>query len=325
MTRLSDRRHWDRLYQKASSVSSAASPVANRRADRPFATESPAADVGVYRRALPWLRSRLWRALGSRSAWFRPYDEFVLWDIIYRRYVPDGRGKIALEIGSAPGEYLLRLRQKLGYDPFGVEYSPEGAALNRELFRKAGIASDHVMEADLFDESFQQANRERFDLVVSRGFIEHFADSSEIARLHVNLLKPGGTVLCSVPNLRGLNYRLTHLINRDILAIHNLTIMDQNALSQAFSQADVQTAFCGYYGVLNFGVTYASERSPWRHAMRVLHGVQPLLNASFRTILAGRSGESATLSPHLLYIGRKLDRGSLAHLAAETGYQRGFS
>lgn len=248
---------------------------------------------------------RFRRALGRGLGRLKPYDEFVLWEVLYRRYLPDGHGKSALEIGSAPGDYLVRLHHRLGYEPFGVERSPAGAALNRRTFSSAGLDPDHVIEIDLFDASLQKKYHEHFDLVLSRGFLEHFADPTEAARIHLDLLKPGGTLMCSVPNLRGLNYRLTRLINAEVLGIHNFMLMEPIALASLFESRGLRTAFCGYYGVLNFHVTHARDGSPWQHLMAGLGFVQLGLNAAFRTVFGGEGGDSATFSPHVLYVGRK--------------------
>jgi SAM-dependent methyltransferase len=274
MTKLADPGHWSSLYEEET-----------RRRTRG--------------------KTALRRAIGRRLSRLKPYDEFVLWNVLYRRYLPDGHRKTAIEVGSAPGDHLVNLHLRLGYDPFGVEYTSAGAALNRRTFELAGIDPAHVIEADLFDESFQRQYRERFDLIVSRGFIEHFSDPTEAARIHWSLLKPGGTLACSVPNLRGFNYHLTRLINDEVLAIHNLRIMDPRELSRLFESLGAQTSFCGYYGVLNFQVTHARRGSAWRHLMSGLSVVQLLLNLSFRTAFAGKGGDSATFSPHLLYVGRK--------------------
>ncbi len=235
----------------------------------------------------------------------RPFDDFVLWNVLYPQYVPNGQSKTAIEIGSAPGEYLVRLRDRLNYEPYGVEYSRPGAAINRAAFVQANIDPNNVFEASLFDEHFLAANTCRFDLVVSRGFIEHFSDPTEAANAHWRLLKPGGTLLVSVPNLRRFNYYLTRLINEDVLAIHNLEIMRRQALCALFESCGAKTLFCDYYGVLNFDVTYARKGSRWRHVMAGLSVAQLALNASFRTLLPPRAGDSQTFSPHLLYIGHK--------------------
>jgi 2-polyprenyl-3-methyl-5-hydroxy-6-metoxy-1,4-benzoquinol methylase len=41
--------------------------------------------------------------------------------------------------------------------------------------------------------------------LVSWGLIEHFTDTESVISAHVNLLKPGGILIVSIPNLRGFN------------------------------------------------------------------------------------------------------------------------
>jgi 2-polyprenyl-3-methyl-5-hydroxy-6-metoxy-1,4-benzoquinol methylase len=48
----------------------------------------------------------------------------------------------------------------------------------------------------------------KFDVVMSFGLAEHFTDRMPIFAAHVNLLKPGGTAIISVPNKHCPPYRL---------------------------------------------------------------------------------------------------------------------
>jgi len=44
----------------------------------------------------------------------------------------------------------------------------------------------------------------RFDIVCSFGFIEHFRNPKMVLEVHKKLLKPGGIIVCLIPNLEGL-------------------------------------------------------------------------------------------------------------------------
>lgn len=59
------------------------------------------------------------------------YSETVLW-YLYGRFLPKTKGLKIVEIGSAPGWNLLNFKERLGYVPFGIEYSHVGAEQNRK-------------------------------------------------------------------------------------------------------------------------------------------------------------------------------------------------
>lgn len=135
-------------------------------------------------------------------------------------------GMHVLEIGFAPGKQLASLAARRGARVAGVDYSETGVRHARELFSALGLEGDLRCE-DVFQTSFERA---RFDVVYSVGVIEHFEDPSELVRIHVELLRPGGTALIFIPHYGGVYGSLQRRFDPDNLAIHNLGIMHAEAL-----------------------------------------------------------------------------------------------
>ena len=104
-----------------------------------------------------------------------PYSGYLFWQIC-KQYLPKKNGLKMLEIGSAPGDQLVQFKRIFGYDPYGVEYSESGATLNRHVFALNDISPDQVIYSDFFSKDFQEQYCSYFDIVLSRGFIEHFAE-----------------------------------------------------------------------------------------------------------------------------------------------------
>lgn len=103
------------------------------------------------------------------------YSEERYWQIVMET-VGSSPGKRSLEVGSAPGDYSVALHSRLLCEPFGIEYTTEGARQNRAVFSAAGISPANVIEGDFFDHALAEKYRGQFDIVMSRGFIEHFTD-----------------------------------------------------------------------------------------------------------------------------------------------------
>jgi SAM-dependent methyltransferase len=80
---------------------------------------------------------------------------------------------------------------------------------------------------DFFETSFAPGS---FDFVYSIGLIEHFDDPRPIVRRHVEMVKPGGTVMIAIPNYGGLYGRLQRWLDPANLGIHNLGLMSKEAL-----------------------------------------------------------------------------------------------
>jgi SAM-dependent methyltransferase len=250
-----------------------------------------------------WFRRRVKRLLGTRLRdYMSNYDDHQLWKVIYPRHVP-GAGAAVVEIGSAPGEHLVRLSETFGLAPYGIEYSPAGVEVNREVFAAHDLDPQNVIEIDFFSAECLEAYRGRFDMVVSRGFIEHFDNPTEVVDRHLELLKPGGLLIVTIPNLRGVNLALTRLFHRELIPMHNLEIMSKTAFSRLFDPAKVRSLACAYFGTFNFYLFNVPTGSRLTALLGACSRLQPLLNVLFRICFGDRGAENRLTSPQLIFAG----------------------
>ena len=233
------------------------------------------------------------------------YDDYLLWNVILPKALPNISGAKFVEIGSAPGEYSVEFSKKLGCIPYGVEYSAGGVELNKSVFKQNGFNPDNVIHADFFSDEFAAEYHEKFDGVMSKGFIEHFEDVRSVIDRHMHVLKPGGYLVVTIPNLSGFNYLLGGLLDEGAIPRHNVKIMRKAVYRDLFDRNDLQTLFCDYYGTFSFYLFTAGESSVKKQLLKVSHRVQPGLNLAFRTIFGDKGAETGLFSPFLLYIGRK--------------------
>ena len=290
--RLTEQDYWDDIYLYL------ASRVSKPRAQP---TEHVAASP-VGRR----LKGQIKRALGPRLLErLRNYEDFLLWNVILPRYLPQRQGSNVVEIGSAPGHRLVRLKERFGLTPYGIDYSPVGVELNRDVFADHGIDPSNVIEADFVASELPERYREAFDVVLSGGFIEHFTDVGAIVQKHLGLLKPGGCLVVQIPNLRGVNFLLSWLFCRDVIPLHNLDIMKRENFLALFDARSLEPQFCGYYGMFNFYMFHTSSGSWMRFPLAVCQKIQPLLNLVFHSVFKDRGAESPWFSPSLVYVGIK--------------------
>jgi len=103
---------------------------------------------------------------------------------------PPGKAAKALEIGCGSGGYLQRLLGE-GWDVEGIEFADEPARRCRQLgFR---VHTTGIEDVALPPNAY--------DLVVAWTVIEHLHDPGAVLRKMRDLLKPGGTMMISVPNI----------------------------------------------------------------------------------------------------------------------------
>lgn len=124
-----------------------------------------------------------------------------------KRSMAKAKGLRLLDIGCSSGLFLNEAREA-GFEVQGAELSPDTAAFAGEHFR----LDVHV--GDWRGAGFAEGS---FDVVTLFDVIEHMPDPRAELRAIRRLLKPGGVLLQSTPNIDGLfprlSYRLAGLLD----------------------------------------------------------------------------------------------------------------
>lgn len=234
----------------------------------------------------------------------RDYSNFVMWDVLVPKYLPKNKDLKIIEVGCAPGKYLINFNKNFGYEPYGVEYSEKGVKIAKENFEKFRLNTQNIIQADFFDPNFEQKHKEQFDLVFSRGFIEHYDDVKSVVQKHLSLIKSGGYVIISIPNLSGVNKLIGKFLNIESYNLHNVSIMDLEKFADLFPKSEVQKIYSGYVGFFSFGLFNTNRK--WKYFLyRVLLLVQRPFDFILRVLFSSGGLKHKYTSPYLLFIGRK--------------------
>jgi SAM-dependent methyltransferase len=234
------------------------------------------------------------------------YTDHVLYDVLFNQRLPRGGGRKIVEIGSAPGTVLVRLGRQFDWQPYGVEYTESGAEMNRRVFAANGIDPAHVIHADFFSDEFQRSHRDFFDVVVSRGFIEHFTDVARAVRSHVAITKPGGHVVIVIPRFRGVYWAWMRLFDPEDLARHNLDIMEMDGFAAAFEHQGLTPLYCGHLGTFSLKRFELPGQGPIVSLQRrLIHAGSRAIDRLSRRLLKPPGLDSRLVSPYLAYVGRK--------------------
>ena len=233
----------------------------------------------------------------------RSYENYLRGRLLDRYFQYDESRSI-VEVGSAPGGNLVNFHHKYGYKTFGIEYTDDGAEINRLTFKKSGIPPENVLQNDFMDTEFIDKFHDVFDIVVSFGFLEHFTNPEEVVNHHIDILKPGGLLYVTIPNFRYLNYVLKVFFGSEFISTHNLNLMDVEVFKKCFSHKDIEVLECGYFGGFQF--TQPTCTKPWKRIIEKIMGkLQLFINLFFRVFFKDKGWESRYFSSHLMYIGRK--------------------
>ncbi|PZS09929.1 MAG: hypothetical protein DLM64_09720 [Solirubrobacterales bacterium] len=184
-----------------------------------------------------------------------------------------------LEVGCARSPWLPYFAKEFGFAVSGVDYSLVGCEQARAVLAGAGVGGEIVC-ADLFDPP--ERLRASFDVVVSLGVVEHFAQTARAIEACASFLAPGGTLITFVPNLVGVVGRFQRRLDRSIYDIHLPLRADE--LRQAHAAAGLAMVECDYFLSVGFGIMHVSGAgadprltAAKRATIRILEGVSVLV------------------------------------------------
>ncbi len=174
--------------------------------------------------------------------------------------VQDKKVADLLEIGGFPGYYCVWLKKHLNLDTTLLDFVVHTSILN-DLERTNGLAagSVNVIETDLFDYQPQK----QFDLVTSNGLIEHFEDTTDIIKRHLDLLKANGTLFITLPNFRGLNGWFQRTFDPENYAKHHIACMDIDFLKVICKNLNLKQIDVRYDGRFMLWLENESKKPLW--------------------------------------------------------------
>ena len=124
-------------------------------------------------------------------------------DVVRLAPLPVGR---VLDVGCGPGLTGAALREAGAREVWGVERDPE-------LARAAATRLDRVIETDLAADPLLGLAPASVDLLVYADVLEHLVDPWSLLAAQRMLLRPGGAVIISLPNVRHIRVVGDLLIN----------------------------------------------------------------------------------------------------------------
>lgn len=236
------------------------------------------------------------------------YVEYCLFKVLSECIGEIKKGSSIIEVGAAPGRNIIKVASMFNLIPYGVDYTTAGTKICKLNFARVGFDPTNVYLDDVLSEQFQSEQSEKYDVVLSMGFIEHFANPDDIVKAHMSLLKPGGYLIVSIPNLRGIYWLWTYIFNNPQLALHNIDVMRLREFRKLFQHKKMREQWSGYVGTFSFWLfTFENTGLVKKIVHQILIIVQLMLNVLFRLLFKERGLETSWFSPNLLYVGKKCE------------------
>ena len=176
---------------------------------------------------------------------------------LFRHALSGFKEPTLIELGCADSLWLPYLARTYKSNCYGVDFSELGCQLAERNLALTGVQGTIICE-DMF--TFAKKQHGGFDFVYSMGLIEHFSTPQAILEEMYNLLKPGGTMLTIIPNLRGMYTPIARVASPKLLATHK--VMLPTHLAAALNDVGFRVMESGYTGgPLKLSVV---DYSPWR-------------------------------------------------------------
>jgi len=124
------------------------------------------------------------------------------------KYQENDKQYLFIELGCGASSFLPYLAKKYNnFHLFGIDKSLMGcklAFINNDNLN----STNNIIYGDILNNPIKPG---RFDIVFSFGLIEHFDQPDTILKKHIDLLKPGGLLICIIPNVCGLQGKIFDL------------------------------------------------------------------------------------------------------------------
>lgn len=243
-------------------------------------------DQGVYTEKKFW------------DGYFQKFEpkkiDSVVFADIFEKFLPKDRNKTVLEIGCAGGTFLAYLAKRFGYRAYGIDYSDEIDTTYKTF------AYNDLPAPTLFKEDLTRWKHEPFDIVASFGFVEHFSDLKKILSLHADLVKPGGSLVITMPHFAHGQHLVHWLIDRENLKIHNINIMNLKAVQKAITELGLTIEYLSYYRTFDFW----TEKRELTILERASRKIITLLRKGIIKVF-GENRPNPFLSPYIVCVAKR--------------------
>jgi SAM-dependent methyltransferase len=203
-----------------------------------------------------------------------------------------GPGSTFLEIGGFPGRLCAYFKKACGYNVTILDFVVVDDVLRRvERVNEIPQGSIKSIEAEF--STFRP--EQKFDVVYSAGFIEHFADTKAVIEKHVACLNDGGGLFISLPNLRGLSGWVIKQFDRKTYDSHNISSMSIPFLREICVGLNLTSVSVFYFGR---PIVYLDHPETVHLVIRKMIGLTS-------RIVSRLPWKTRWLSPHIGIVGRR--------------------
>lgn len=161
------------------------------------------------------------------------------------------KGKIVLDVGCGTGETAYYIAKRGAARVVGLDYSAEAIAAAREQYRHPNLSFEKKDITDV---------KEKFDVVLTMGTLEHTDDPFAMLKKFKAMLNPGGSIIVTSPNWS--NPRGYMLLTLWFLFRARITLVDLHYFTPV--------EFAGWAKKLGMKLTWRTVDHSWSHGEKLI-------------------------------------------------------
>jgi 2-polyprenyl-3-methyl-5-hydroxy-6-metoxy-1,4-benzoquinol methylase len=150
-----------------------------------------------------------------------------------------------LEVGCGEGRFGAKLKRERA--ELGIDLHVTGIEIDRERAAVAASQLDHVIVANL-DQDKLDLPAAAFDCVVCNDVLEHLVTPWHVLKTLATLLRPGGYVVASIPNVQYWGVLKGLIFNGDwryedegVLDVTHLRFFTRRSIKRMFEEAGFES------------------------------------------------------------------------------------
>jgi SAM-dependent methyltransferase len=199
-----------------------------------------------------------------------------------------------IEIGGFPGNHAAYFKKYHRYEASLIDFLTVDTVVRKvEILNGLNVGDLRSIQGDVLKTPADQ----KYDVVFSAGFVEHFTDTEQIFQKHCEYLKEGGTLFISLPNFNGISGWVQKWFDPENYKAHSLESMNPQVFENLVQKYGLKPLFIGFEGTPHLWLDHPEKVFV---GFRVLIRVVSSVLQRTRGWLIGRF-----FSPYLIVVARK--------------------
>lgn len=219
--------------------------------------------------------------LTDQCHWDKTYEKLIFFKPgnfdptgkIIKKYVKKSNNKTVFEIGCFPGRYLSVFGD-LGYTLNGIDFTPRVKTELPEWLKNCGYKAGKFY----LDDFTKFINQDKYNVVCSFGFVEHFINYPEIIEKHTSYVADDGYLIITSPNFSGyIQNKLHFIFDKENLNRHFLPAMNPVDWKKILEKKGFEIIYCGWFGGFDFWAEEKENNFISKNIIRLLNLLGKLL------------------------------------------------